>query len=144
VRRGSPSLVEILTEDFCVEAIEAWNADPDAAQASVGWTFDFGLVVDRPAGALALYLGAPSSAGRLPRPEFLSAGELERRAPQYFARADEVTWIALLRGALDPVAAVVQRRLLVRGDLAPVAARLQYRGLALRWCAQLAQRLSFH
>lgn len=125
------------SEDWCREAVELLNADPDASGASSGWAFDFGVVIDRPAGPLAIYLGTPRE-GRLPAPEFLSEAALEARSPAYSARAEQETWRALMTGGLDPIAAVVQKRLVVRGDLTPVIARLHYRGLAERWLARIS------
>lgn len=131
---------EVLTETWCREAIDALNADPDAPGASSGWSFDFGVVIEGAGGGRAVYLGPPV-AGRVPRPEFMSVEALAERQPSYFAAASEATWVALVRGEVDPIAAVVERRLVVRGDLAPVAARLRYKGLAQRWREALAGRL---
>lgn len=126
------------SEDWCREAVEALNADPDAAEASRGWSGDIGVVIDRAQGAQVVYLGAPRD-GRFPAPEFLSEQTLEARCPSYFARADAETWLALMRGGLDPILALVQKRIVVRGDLSPVVARLHYRGLAERWLARISQ-----
>ncbi len=127
------------SEAWAREAVAALNADPDAPAAARGWTGDFGLVVDTEAGAVAVYVGPPSD-GRLPAPEVLALESLAARATSYFARADEGTWRELILGTLDPVAAIVQRRIEVRGDLTPVVSRLKYRGLAERWLSGLSQR----
>jgi hypothetical protein len=126
------------SEAWCREAIAALNDDPEAAGAAQGWDWDFGVVVDRDgeAGPLGVYLGKPVG-GRLPAPEFLPVPELEARAPRYFARATQGDWWNLIDGALDPIAAIVQKRLVARGDLTPVIARLQYRGLAERWLERI-------
>ena len=123
-------------EAWCVAAIEAFNADPDAPGATEGWTWDFGVVIEREQGALGIYIGAPY-AGRLPRPVAMSPEALQARAPAYHARASEADWLALVQGDLDPIPALVQRRLVAQGDLHQVIARLHYRGLAERWLAQL-------
>jgi len=117
---------------FFEAAVDAFNADPDAAGAAEGWTWDFGVVVDTEGGTVAVYVAAPSD-GRLPRPELLALSELEDREPAWFARADEATWRALMQGGLDPIAALVQKRLAVKGDLTQVVERLRYKGLATRW-----------
>jgi len=123
-------------EAWCAAAIDAFNADPDAVGATEGWTWDFGLVVDRPQGALGFYIGVPY-AGRLPRPVAMAPEELQARAPAYHARATEADWRALVEGELDPIPALVQRRLVAQGDLHQVIARLHYRGLAERWLQHL-------
>lgn len=121
-----------LSPAFCAWAIERFNEDPEAAGAAQGWTWDFGVVIDSEVGPSGYYVGAPVG-GRLPVPVPLGVLELEARRPTYFARASEADWLALIDGALDPILAVVQKRLVVRGDLTPVVARLNYRGLAERW-----------
>lgn len=127
---------EFASEAWCTAAIEALNADPDAPAAAQGWVGDFGVVIDRAQGPLAVSLGAPAG-GALPAPEFLTVEALEARAPTYFARALDEDWWRLIDGTLDPIAAIVQKRLVARGDLTPVIARLQYRGLAERWLQHL-------
>lgn len=124
------------SEAWCRAAIRLLNEDPDAAGAAEGWEGDFGVVIDRPEGPLAVALGAPSN-GQLPEPRFMSPEALEALAPTYFARATQADWWALIEGGLDPIAAIVQKRLVARGDLTPVIARLQYRGLAERWLAKI-------
>lgn len=127
------------SEQWCREAIESLNADPDARAAAAGWTGDFGVVIDRAEGPLAISLGAPVD-GALPAPIFVPLDELNDLEPTYFARASEADWWQLIDGTLDPIAAIVQKRLVVRGDLTQVIARLQYRGLAERWLAHLQRR----
>jgi hypothetical protein len=117
-------------------AIRLLNEDPEAAGASVGWEGDFGVVIDREGGAMGIAIGAPVN-GRLPEPRFLPAEAVEAAAPRFFARANEADWWALIQGGLDPIAAIVQKRLVAKGDLTPVIARLQYRGLAERWLARI-------
>lgn len=124
-------------EGWWHRAVEAFNEDPDAGEASVGWTFDFGIVVRRDVSALGVYVGPPHG-GRLPPPRLLSERQLEALEPEYWAAADEATWLELIEGALDPIAAIVHKKLVVRGDLEPIAQRLQYRGLARRWLKRIA------
>jgi putative sterol carrier protein len=124
------------SEAWCRQAIALFNEDPEAADAARGWDGDFGVVIDAGDTTVAVWIGPPE-AGRLPEPSFLSLEALEARAPRYFARATADDWRALMTGGLDPVAAIVQKRLVARGDLTPVVARLGYRGLALRWLARL-------
>jgi hypothetical protein len=125
-------------EDFCRAAVDAFNQDPDAAAAARGWKGAFGLVIHRGTSSLHVHVGAPQE-GKLPPPRFCTAAELAALAPEYFAAADEATWRELVEGTLDPVGAVVARRLTLRGDLEPVVARLGYRGLAERWVQRLKE-----
>lgn len=126
------------SEAWCTHAIELLNADPDAPHAAKGWDGDFGVVIDRPEGPLAIALGAPQG-GRLPAPRFVTVAELEASKPRYFARAAQSDWWALIDGSLDPIAAIVQKRLVAKGDLTQVISRLQYRGLAERWLERIRQ-----
>lgn len=124
------------SEAWCREAIRLFNEDPDAAAAARGWDGDFGLVIDAEGSSLGILIGAPRD-GRLPEPSFVSPDDVEDAEPRYFARATRGDWWALIEGGLDPIAAIVQKRLVARGDLTPVIARLQYRGLAERWLERI-------
>lgn len=120
--------------DWCTAAIERLNADPDMKVAADGWVGDFGLIIDDQ----GVYLGPPNG-GRLPPPEFCSVEALRARRPAYLAQASTDDWRALMTGELDPIAAIVQRKLMAQGDLTPVIARLNFRGLAERWLAHLKE-----
>lgn len=127
---------EFPSEAWCRQAISLLNEDPEAAGAAAGWDGDFGVVIDKEGGAMGISIGAPVN-GKLPEPRFLSAEALEASEPRFFARASQGDWWALIEGGLDPIAAIVQKRLVARGDLSPVIARLQYRGLAERWLERI-------
>jgi putative sterol carrier protein len=129
-------MADFPSEAWCRDAIRLLNEDPDAPEAAKGWTGDFGVVIDRPSGPMGISIGAPVQ-GQLPEPRFLPADELEDLEPTYFARATEADWWALIEGGLDPIAAIVQKRLVAKGDLTPVIARLQYRGLTERWLVRI-------
>ncbi len=120
------------SEAWCRNAVRLLNADPEAAGAAQGWEGDFGLIIDTEGEPIGIRIGAPVD-GQLPEPRFVTAETVEQDAPRYFARSSQRDWWALIAGELDPVAAIVQKRLVVRGDLTPVIVRLQYRGLAQRW-----------
>jgi len=128
--------VLVLNEQTITRAIELLNADPGLAAAAEGWEGDFGLIIERPAGALCVHLAAPV-AGRFAPPDFVTPSDLEDAAVAYAARADEGTFLGLIEGGLDPIAAIVQKRLWVRGNLQPIIARLNHRGLAERWLERL-------
>lgn len=124
-----------LDRAFVAWAVEVLNADEGLPAAAEGWAGDFGLVVEGE-GGFSVHLRAPVG-GRFPAPAFVSRAELDAAGVAYEARADEGTFRALIEGGLDPIAAIVQKRLTVRGDLQPVVARLNHRGLAERWLARL-------
>ena len=132
-------MAEFPSEAWCQMAIRLLNEDPDAAGAAEGWDGDFGVVIDREGGAIGIAIGAPVN-GKLPEPRFLSAEAVEASNPRFFARASQGDWWALIEGGLDPIAAIVQKRLIARGDLSPVIARLQYRGLAERWLERIREQ----
>lgn len=120
------------SEAWFRSAIETLNADPEVALATEGWSGDFGMVIDSDTRTFGVYLGEPRE-GRFPSPELVSTATLAARNPRYFARASDATWVELIRGQLDPIAAIVQQRLSVRGELEPLVVRLKYRGVAERW-----------
>lgn len=125
-----------LTEAFITRAIELLNADEGLPAAAQGWEGDFGITIERTTGVLCVHLRAPVQ-GRFGPPAFVSAADLADEEVAYEARADEETFRGLIEGGLDPIAAIVQKRLWVRGNLQPILARLNHRGLAERWLAQL-------
>jgi hypothetical protein len=126
----------LLTEATIAHAIELLNADPGLPAAAQGWEGDFGITIERSTGPLCVHVRAPL-AGRFPAPVFVTAAQLALANVAYEARGDEATFRGLIEGGLDPIAAIVQKRLWVRGNLQPIIARLNHRGLAERWLEQL-------
>ena len=57
--------------------------------------------------------------------------------PGKLARAPYTVWKQLLQGSLDPVEAVLRRRIAVKGDLQQVIERLRFKGIADRLLADL-------
>ncbi|MCA2980005.1 MAG: hypothetical protein INH41_24740 [Myxococcaceae bacterium] len=131
-------MVPLLTEAFVSHAIAVLNDDPGLPAAAEGWVGDFGVTIERSSGALCVWCAAPVG-GRFPPPRFVTPEALDEAHVAYEARADEATFRALIDGGLDPIAAIVQKRLWVRGDLQPIIARLNHRGLAERWLTRLRQ-----
>lgn len=123
---------------FVRQAIAWLNEDPDLPLAAVGWSGDFGIVIRRAPEPLVVMLRAPMG-GRFLDPEFVSEATLAEADVAYQAIGDEDTFHALIVGALDPILAIVQKRLLVRGNLQPVVARLAHKGLAERWLTRLRE-----
>lgn len=126
----------LLTEAFITHAIDLLNADEGLPAAAEGWAGDFGVTIERPTGSLHVHLRAPVN-GRFAPPTFVSREALADAKVPYEARADDATFRALIEGGLDPIAAIVQKRLWVRGNLQPIIARLNHRGLAMRWLETL-------
>lgn len=117
---------------WCQHAVAAFNHDPDAADALAGWQGDVGLFVDE----LGVWLAAPSS-DRLGEAVLMTTDALEAKNPVSQAKASRVIWAQLIDGTLDPIAAIVQKRLVLKGDVQQIASRLSYRGLAQRWLAAI-------
>jgi len=136
---GTGDSHEALVRSLVIAAIDLFNSDFEAGAVASGWIGDFGLVADDGVESLAAYVGAPES-GRLPRPIFESLKDVEQRCPRYFARASREDWMQLLSGTLDPIAALVQKRLQVRGDLQPIVERLKFRDFVNRWLRELQRR----
>lgn len=129
-------MVPLLTEAFITHAIALLNQDEGLPAAAQGWEGDFGVTIERATGVLCVHLAAPVD-GRFPPPRYVSPDALADEDVAYEARADEATFRSLIDGGLDPIAAIVQKRLWVRGNLQPIIARLNHRGLAERWLERL-------
>ncbi len=123
------------SQAWCEAAVRVLNADPETVHAGAGWTGDFGLVVEAERGALefpfTVYCrpvgGRVTTLEVLPDPDDLDGYE-----PAYRIRAPYSVWKGLLRGSVDPVEAVLRRRLLVEGDVQPLLERMKYKGVADR------------
>ncbi len=123
------------SEAWCAAAVAAVNGDPEAAVAGRGFEGDVACVVDEPRFFAAW---CRVGAGRIREWRVLAGpDEVEELAPDYRARASLATWRGLLEGTVDPVEAVLEKRLHVVGDLAPLVQRLRYKGLAGRVLAGL-------
>lgn len=115
-------------------AIAIANADPEAVKAGLGWVGAIGAVA-LPEGPLAepfvIYLRPQD--GRLDDLRILSdADELEALAPAYLASAPYSVWKGLLAGTVDPIEAVLRRRLTLQGDLTQVIERARYKDFTQR------------
>lgn len=128
------------SKEWCEEAVRLTNADPEASAAGQGWTGDFGAVVDPEPGKLArpFVVHILPKNGRIEKLHVLTdPDDLDEFEPAYVARAPYSVWKELLRGTLDPVEAVLKRRISVKGDLQPLIERMRYKGIADRVFAQL-------
>jgi hypothetical protein len=128
------------SKEWCEEAIRLANADPEVALAGAGWDGDFGAIIEAEPGRLARHFVAHvvPKEGRIVRFRVLDdPDDLDELEPAYLARAPYSVWKGLLLGHLDPVEAVLKRRIAMQGDLQPLIERMRYKGIAERIFAQL-------
>ena len=116
------------------------NEDPEAQRAGEGWEGDLGAVVEAEPGKLAapFAIYCVPHQGRFTQLKILAdPDELDELEPAYLARAPYSVWKGLIRGTLDPVEAILKRRIQMQGDLQPVIERMKYKGIAERILAQM-------
>lgn len=129
------------SKEWVEEAARLANADPETAAAGDGWVGDFGAVVEPEPGKLPrpFVVHVVPRGGRIEKIRVLEdPDDLEELEPTYLARASYTVWRELLEGRLDPVEAVLQRRIQLQGDLQPLIERMRYKGIADRVFAQLS------
>lgn len=128
------------SKEWCDEAVRLVNADPESALAGKGWKGDFGLVIDSERGTLERPFvvhcnpvnGRITTFKVLPDPD-----DLDELEPVYLIRAPYSIWKDLLLGTLDPIEALMKRRIQVRGDIQPLIERMKYKGIADRVFSQI-------
>lgn len=131
------------SREWCEEAVRLANEDPESALAGAGWSGDFGAVVEAEAGVLdrPFTVHLVPRDGRLEGLKVLSdPDDLEELEPVYLARAGYSVWKGLIRGTIDPVEAILRRRIELRGDVQPLIERMKYKGIADRVLARLETR----
>jgi hypothetical protein len=128
------------SKEWCEEAVRLVNEDPERSMAAQGWQGEIGVIVDAEPGKLA----KPFVAHLVPRDNRIEKlrvlddpDDLDEVEPAYLARAPYSVWKQLLQGSLDPVEAVLRRRIAVKGDLQQLIERLRFKGIADRVFAQL-------
>ncbi|HEX8820839.1 MAG TPA: hypothetical protein VF794_13000 [Archangium sp.] len=128
------------SKEWCEEAVRLVNEDPERELAAQGWQGDIGVIVDAEPGKLARAFVAyvvPRDA-RIEKLRVLDdPDDLDEFEPAYLARAPYSVWKHLLQGSLDPVEAVLRRRIAVKGDIQQLVERLRFKGIADRLFAQL-------
>jgi putative sterol carrier protein len=125
---------------WCEEAIRLLNADPEVPDAGAGWEGDFGAIVEAEPGRLArpFCVHVTPRNGRIERFEVVpDADDFDEIEPAYLARAPYSVWKQMIRGELEPMEALLKRRIAVRGDLQPLIERIRYSGIAERVLARL-------
>jgi putative sterol carrier protein len=133
-------LARFPSKEWCELAVKLANADPESGAAAQGWKGDIAAVVQAEAGKLAADFAVHfiPDGGRIQRFRVLKdPDELDEIEPAYLARAPYSVWKGLLLGTLDPVEAVLKKRIQMTGDLQPVIERMRYKGIADRVLAQL-------
>ena len=128
------------SKEWCDEAVRLTNEDPEANAAGAGWVGDFGAVIEAEPRTLAkaFVVHLEPKNGKIVRVTVLDdRDDLEEIEPAYLATAPYSVWKALLLGSLDPVEAVLKKRIVVRGDLAPLIERMKYKGVADRVFSQI-------
>ena len=119
------------------------NADPDSVLAGRGWKGDFGVVVEAEAGKLDEHFVAwvRPEEGRIAELRVLvDPDDLDEFEPAYRLQAPYSIWKGLLLGSVDPVEAILKRRLRVDGDVQPILERMRYKDIAARVLARLETR----
>lgn len=128
------------SREWAEAAIALVNADRETAEAGAGWEGDFGVVIDAEPGKLqrAFVAHIVPEEGRVKQLKILvDPDDLDEIEPAYLARAPYSVWKALLLGTLDPVEAVLRRRIAVQGDVQPLIERARYKGIADRLLRQV-------
>jgi hypothetical protein len=119
------------------------NADPDSVAAARGWSGDFGVVVEAERGALDEHfvVWVRPEDGRVAELRVLAdPDDLDELEPAYRIRAPYSVWKGLLLGKVDPVEAILKRRLRVDGDVQPILERMRYKDIAARMLSRLETR----
>jgi putative sterol carrier protein len=125
--------------EWCQAVVAAIHADPQSAVAGKGWKGDLAAVA-LPEGPLRepFLVYARSAEGRvLELRELEDLDEVDEIEPAYFAKAGYQTWKKLIAGELDPIEALMQRRIELRGDLQPIIERAQFKDLFWRVLARV-------
>jgi len=119
------------------------NADPDIMAAGRGWAGDFGVVIESELGKLDNHFVAwvRPEEGRVADLKILvDPDDLDEFEPAYRIRAPYSVWKGLLLGNLDPVEAILKRKLRVDGDVQPILERMRYKDIAARVLSRLQTR----
>jgi hypothetical protein len=129
------------SKEWCEEAVRLANSDPESADAGEGWEGDFGAIIDAEPGKLAkpfVVYCVPTATGQITKLKVLpDPDDLDELEPAYLARAPYSVWKALLQGTLEPMEAVLRRRISFKGNVQPLVERMRFKGIADRVLAKL-------
>jgi len=121
------------------------NADPESVAGSRGWRGDFGVVIEAEKGKLDEHfvVWVRPENGRVAELRVLvDPDDLDEFEPAYRIRAPYSVWKGMLLGSVDPVEAIVKRRLRVDGDVQPILERMRYKDIAARVLSGLETRFA--
>jgi len=119
------------------------NSDPETVAAGRGWRGDFGVVIEPEPGKLEEHfvVWVRPEEGRVAELRVLvDADDLDELEPAYRISAPYSVWKGLLQGRLDPVEAILKRRLRVDGDVQPILERMRYKDIASRVLSRVETR----
>jgi hypothetical protein len=123
------------SREWCEALVDALQRDADAGRASLGWHGDIAAVVlaEPPLLPTSFIAYGRPMAARIEGFRVLEdLDEVEEIEPAYVARAPYSVWRDLIRGTLDPVEAVLRKRVLFQGDLEQVIVRAQFKAMLRR------------
>ncbi len=133
------------SRQWCEEAVQLINADRESRDAGEGWVGDFGAVVEAEPGKLVrpFAIHCQPRHGQITQLRILrDPDELDEIEPLYLARAPYSVWKGLIQGHLDPVEAVLRRRIQLQGDAEQLMQRMRYKGIVDRVLARLATQFA--
>jgi putative sterol carrier protein len=133
------------SKEWCEEAIRLANADPESLEAGEGWVGDLGAVIEAEAGKLAkpFAVHVEPKGGLIGQVKVLAdPDDLDEIEPTYLARAPYSVWKGLIQGTIDPVEAILRKRIKLSGDVQPLIERMKYKGIADRVMSQLKTRFA--
>lgn len=128
------------SKEWCEEAIRLVNADPEASEAGAGWVGDFGAIVEAEAGKLAqpFCVHVTPRNGRIEKFHVVpDPDDFDEIEPAYLARAPYSVWKQMICGELDPMDALLKRRVALKGDAQPLLERVRYAGIGQRVLARM-------
>ncbi len=128
------------SKEWCEAAIAIANADPDAAKAGAGWVGDLAAIVlpEPPHLREAVAVYVQPADGKFTNFRMLDdADEVDELEPAYIAKAPYSVWKGLILGTLDPIEAVLMRKIALQGDVQQVIERAKYKDLAHRILAKV-------
>jgi len=129
------------SRQWCEQAVRLINADPESRDAGQGWVGDFGAVVEAEPGKLSqpFAIHCQPRDGQITQLRILrDPDELDEIEPAYLARAPYSVWKGLIQGSVDPVEAMLRRRIAFKGDAEQLMQRMRYKSIADRVLAQLS------
>ena len=128
------------SKEWCEQAVSLLNSDPDLPLASRGWKGDLAMIIDPEPGKLTrpfVVHSDPKEGKPITFRVLADPDDLDEIEPVYLIRAPYSIWRGMIEGNIDPMEAVLRRRIAVRGDLQPLIERLKYKAIGDRVLAKL-------